>query len=596
MHSRKKGVSNLKLKKSVSAVVAMAAGTALLVTGCGTSTNNTSNSSNSTSSTSQLTPQKGGTITVALPPQTDLNWYFPLVNSSYDSLYNFQMIDMLYKPLIWIGSNYKINYSSSVADKIQYNNKGTVYHVYLNPKWKWSNGQPVTSSDVLFSWNVIKAISAPNAPAPWPYVNAGVGDIPNGVQSVVANGPYEFTVTLKQPANQQWFIYNGLSQLVPLPAKVLNKYPNNMTQEIKYLGQNGTNPNFDTVVDGPFKLQNAVSNQSWTLVPNTAYSGHKSLVDKLIFTYEGSNAAEFAALKTGTVNVGYIDQSQLGAKSALTSMGDKITPSYSLSFFDEMPNMNSGSKSASIFKHLYVREALMMGEDQQSMNQYIYKGFAESQYGPLPPQPDTAFTSPELLKPLYPFNIEAGKKLLEEHGWHEVNGIMTKNGQQMKFLMIYSGGTTSTDDQVELLKEDWAKEGIDVTLKSMPFSTLESVISNPKDANQWDLAAGQGIIYGGSYPTGGEIFGTGGGLNSGGYSNPEMDTLIKATHQPYPTQQQSIQALFNYENYVAQQLPVIFTDNPASLTVTAANVHDVNTYSNPVTGYPQMNYWWVSSK
>ncbi|NMP24454.1 hypothetical protein HIJ39_19210 [Sulfobacillus sp. DSM 109850] len=101
-------------------------------------------------------------------------------------------------------------WKSSVASKITYNNAGTVYHVFIGKKWKWSNGQPVTAQDLLFSWNAMKAASAANAPSPWPYVGAGTGDIPDGIASVVANNSHEVTFTLKQPANQQWFIYNGL--------------------------------------------------------------------------------------------------------------------------------------------------------------------------------------------------------------------------------------------------------------------------------------------------------------------------------------------------------------------------------------------------
>lgn len=596
---RKKGEIVVKIRKSMTTVLAMSAGAALLVTGCGTSSNSTSTAKTNTTKTtnttasSSATPQKGGTVTVALPEQTQINWYFPLVNSGMDSLYNFQVINELYKPLLWIGSNYQIDYKSSIASKITYNAAGTVYHVYMNPKWTWSDGKPVTSKDVLFTWDLIKATSSPKAPAPWPYVGAGSGDIPQGVQSVVENGKYEFTVTLKKPANQQWFIYNGLTDLVPLPKQTFDKYPTNMTKEITYLGKNATNPKFDTVVDGPFKLADAVPSQSWTLVPNPTYPGHKALINKLVLVYEGSNAAEFSGLKTGAINVGYLDFSQLGEKSALTSMGDIVWPAYGVSFFDEMPDFNKGTE-APFMKHLYIRQALMMGQDQSAMNQALYKGYGISQYSILPPKPMTSFLDPKLTKPIYPFNIAKGKALLEKHGWKMVNGVMTKNGQQLKFIMLYSGGSTTTTDQMEILKEDWGKEGFDVILKPMPFSTLESVISNPKDASQWGMAAGQGIDWGGSYPSGGSIFGTGGGLNSGGYNNATMNALIKKTHEPAPTAADALKRLFAYEDYAAEQLPVIFTDNAAGLNVTASNVHGTQKYYNGVTGFPQFNYWWMS--
>ncbi|NMP24864.1 hypothetical protein HIJ39_21390 [Sulfobacillus sp. DSM 109850] len=207
---------------------ASALAAAVVMAGCGSAPTKTSPSAANK-------PAAGGTIVYALPSDTNLTWFFPLANLSNNSLYNFQLVDQLYKPLIWINDKYGIDWKDSIAQKITYNKAGTVYHVFMNPRWKWSDGTPVTSSDVLWTWKIIQAISNKNAPTPWPYVGAGTGDIPAGVQSVTANGKYEFTVTLKQPANQEWFIYNGLSQLLPLPEQAWNKYPGNITQEISYL-------------------------------------------------------------------------------------------------------------------------------------------------------------------------------------------------------------------------------------------------------------------------------------------------------------------------------------------------------------------------
>ncbi|MFX4301693.1 peptide ABC transporter substrate-binding protein [Alicyclobacillus tolerans] len=581
-----------KSRRAMLAVGALSTGLLLAVSGCGTSP---TNSSQGAGSSSNLTPQKGGTITYALPAQTNLNWFLPITNAANDSVYNTQLVDQLYKPMLWINNDYTINWNSSIAQKIVANSQGTVYHVYLNPKWKWSDGQPVTSKDVLFTWNVIKAASASNAPSPWPFVGAGTGDIPNGVKSVVANGPYEVTFTLKKPANQQWFEYNGIIQITPMPAHAWDKYPNNMTQEIKYLGSNATNLMFDTVVDGPFEPVSATPNQEWVIKPNPNYPGHKSLVDKIIFQYEASNTAEFAALQSGNINVGYIDPTQLGEKGALTSKGYTITPEYPFGIFWTEMNMYPGAKNAPIFDKLYVRQALQMAIDNESAAKDIYKGYAQPLFGPIPPVPQTKFLDPNLQNP-YPYNPTKAKQLLEQHGWKEVNGVMTKNGQQMKFTMIYASGSTSTEDQAELMKEDWAQIGVDVTLKPMPFSTFLTVTANSKNPTGWDLAFGTGWDYNGPgfYPTGGQLFKTGAPSGTG-FSDPQEDKLISETHQPYPTEQQTMQNFFQYEDYTAHVLPFLWNLNIASLVVTSSNVHNVLQYLDAATAFPQMQYWWVSN-
>lgn len=547
--------------------------------------------SSAASSHSSTKPTAGGTILFAQVPQTTYNWYLPIVDAQYD--YNAGLYDEVYKPLLWINNNYSINWKSSIARTITYNKSGTVYHIFLHRKWHWSNGTPVTSKDLMFTWNVIKAASAANAPAPWPYVGAGTGDIPSGIKSVVANNNYEVTITLKRPTNQQWFIYNGIIQLVPMPH--VWDIKSNMTAELKYLGTEATNPKFVSLVDGPFKLGKVVPNQYWTMLPNRAYSGHKSIVKKIVMLYEASNSAEFAALKSGTANIGYLDPSQWGARKQLTSAGDVITPEYYFAFFDTALNMFPNSPVKHIFDHLYVRQAMQIGLNTNKINTYVYHGTAPAMDGPLPKDPMTKFYDTALNKNPYPYDPAKGVKLLKAHGWHNVKGVMTKGSQTMAFTMMYPTGSGAAQQAAEIMAGDWAKEGIKVTLKPEPFGNLISIAS-PGSKTPWDMATGTGWYYDGPgfYPSGDGLFNT--GAPSGfGYSGHTEDQLIAATHKPYATPQENMKAFDQYEVYTAKHLPVLWLNNPAALVVHLPNVHGSVKYADASPGIPQMQYWWVSS-
>ena len=532
------------------------------------------------------------TIVFALPAQTNIPWYFPFSNGANASLYTAQLISQMFVGLTYVNSNYQLDPANQIAQKIVYNKQGTVYHVFMSHKYKWSDGQPVTSSDVLFTWQLIQALSNPKAPAPWPWYGAGSGDVPQGIQSVVANGPYEFTVTLKQPANQEWFIYNGLGDFTPYPKQAWDKYPTNMTKEITWLGKMATNPAIDSVVDGPYKLQSAVQNQTWKLVPNPTFGGHKATAN-IVFAYETSSTAEFAALKTGQVQVGYLPLSEFGARAELP---DHLVPGYNFGYFDIELNFHKQAPGGLgvAFDQLYVRQALEMGIDQKAIADVIYHGYMVPVYGPIPPQPKTPYLDPRLAKPLYPFNPQAGKALLEKHGWHEVGGVMTKNGTKLQFTMIYSAGDIAATEQVELVQQDWAQEGVKVTLKPEPFSTLIGLMSKPND---WQSAGDQGITYGGSYPSGGTLFGyvngQPGGLNNMGWDTPEEQALIAATHKPWPNQEQNLKHFYAYEYYTAQQLVNLWMPLNDNLNEIAPNVN-VPTWSlNNTTGFPLMQYWSV---
>jgi peptide/nickel transport system substrate-binding protein len=536
-------------------------------------------------------PQYGGTIVLALPAQTNIPWYFPYSNNANASLYTYQMLNLLYKPLLYVDANYNIAWQHSLASKITYNPQGTVYHVFLNPKWHWSDGVPVTTADAQFGWNVLIATDNPKAPAPWPNYAAGSGGIPGNVQGFQVNNKYEFTITLKKPVNQEWFIYNGIGSIAILPAHAWNKYPNDINKEIVYLGKNATNWHFDSVVDGPFELQNAVQNQAWTLVPNPNYSGHKPYVSRLIFQYEASDAAEFAGLKTGTIQVGYLPAADWNARAELP---DRMVEEFGYSYFYTLVNMNPGAPGGvdKIFDNLYVRQALYEAMDNTAIAQVIYHGQALPQYGPIPPTPKTKFLDPRLSKPLYPYNPTAAKKLLEAHGWQEVNGVMTKNGQQMSFTMLYPSGDMAQQETAELLQQDWAQIGVKVTLKPTQLVTEFGLVSSP---GKWQMATGIGIIYGGSYPSGEQLFYKNQGLDTFGWNDPTENKLVDATTSPAPNEAVNLRNFYAYEYYTAKMLPTLWMPDVATDAEVAPNVHGYTLYTaNPVTGFGLPNYWWVS--
>jgi peptide/nickel transport system substrate-binding protein len=535
-------------------------------------------------------PQYGGTIVYALPEQTNIPWYFPIRNAANSSLYTAELTNLLYQPLIYVNDTLAIDYSQSIASKITYNKQGTVFNVYMNPKWHWSDGQPITAQDAQFSWNVLLATEASKV-APWPASSVGSGGLPGNAKSFKVDSTYEFTITLKTPVNQDWFEYKGIGSMAILPEHVWNKYPTNITEEIAYLGKNATNPSFDSVVSGPFKLSSAIQNQSWTLVPNPNYSGHKAYVSRLILQYEGSDTSEFAGLKTGSIQVGYLPPADYSARSQLP---DKLVVAYPFSYRFVWGNLNNGAENGvnQIFDQLYVRQALMEGIDINAINEVIFHGYGAPEYGPIPTLPKTKFLDPALEKPLYNYNPAAGKALLAKNGWHEVKGVMTKGSEKMSFSLQYPSGDESTTEEMELLQADWAKEGVQVTLEPVPFATL---VGNLSDPSKWEMVSGIGIIYG-SYPSGESIFYKLEGLDADlGWNDPTENQLVAATMSPASSEAASLKAFFQYEYYTAKELPALWMPNNAAWDEVAPDVHGFDAYTdNWVTGIFLPQYWWVS--
>lgn len=72
----------------------LAGGLTAFLAACGTNPD--------TTTTAPAHPERGGTLTVALSPETNIDWYLPIVNAGADSVSNFWLLDQIYKPLIYL--------------------------------------------------------------------------------------------------------------------------------------------------------------------------------------------------------------------------------------------------------------------------------------------------------------------------------------------------------------------------------------------------------------------------------------------------------------------------------------------------------------
>lgn len=574
------------MRKQSFALISTAILIPAVLAGCGTSSAGT-----------QSPAAVSKAITVALPAQVSPNWWFPIESSQAFSTVNGQINALMYKPLLDISHTDSIDYARSLASQVTWNSNGTVYTITLNPKWHWSNGQPVTAQDVVFTIDLMLAAAGANGQTPpWQYGAAGIGGIPSRWQSVTAQGQDRVIVTLNQPSNPQWFLHNGLGQIDVVPASVWDIHKN-MTQELKFIQSVANDPAspYYQVVDGPFEFSAAESktnNQYWTFVPNPHYDGHKPSITKLVYMYESSPAAVFAGLKTGTLTVGYLPPSLWNSRNQLTT--DVMDIQYPFGFNYMLPNLSVKAPGGfgQIFNHLYIRQAFQMGINQAGIIQALYHD-GVPEYGPIPSKPATIFYDPQLKNP-YPFNPAAGKKLLEEHGWKLVDGVMTKNGQKLEFRADYVSGSNTVAHEMELIKSDLAQEGIVINLVSQPFNTIIATATQ-QNASHWQLANwGGGWTYEPDYyPTGGGLFSTNAAANYGSYNSQEMNQLIQETYQPGTPQQ--IQARMNaYQQFAAKNLPVIWLPWIPTFTEHASYLHGVNRHFNPVTDLESPNYWTVN--
>ena len=189
--------------------LALAAAACLLAAGC------TSNVTSSDSSSGP--PVKGGTATFALAIGQDFSWIFPIENQANNEPWDLNVEEALYRPLYFAGNGTSptIDYPLSLADAPTWSDNNQTVTIHLK-HYLWSDGQPVTSRDVEFFLNLVRAGKSQDA---W-YVP---GELPDDIRSASYPSPTEVVLHLNRSYSQQWFDDNQLTWIFPLPQQAWDK-------------------------------------------------------------------------------------------------------------------------------------------------------------------------------------------------------------------------------------------------------------------------------------------------------------------------------------------------------------------------------------
>ena len=104
--------------------------------------------------------QHAGTITYALQPGATPNSIFPISTTATNTVYNVEAFGWkMWRPLYWTqnGVTPEVVPSMSLANLPTFSNGNKTVTITMKSNFKWSDGQPVTSKDLLFDLDLIKA-------------------------------------------------------------------------------------------------------------------------------------------------------------------------------------------------------------------------------------------------------------------------------------------------------------------------------------------------------------------------------------------------------------------------------------------------------
>ncbi|OVZ92893.1 peptide ABC transporter substrate-binding protein [Yersinia alsatica] len=172
------------------------------------------------------------------------------------------------------------------------------YIFTLRKDAKWSNGEPVTAQDFVYSWRRLvdpKSLS----PFAWFAELAGMenaqqiiaGKMPPETLGVSAVDKYTLKVKLSKPVPYFPSLTANFS-LFPVPSTVVEKYGNDWTKVGNLVG------------NGAFKLQDRVVNEKLVLVPNDHYWDHAhTVLTKVTFIPINQEANATKRYQAGDIDI-----------------------------------------------------------------------------------------------------------------------------------------------------------------------------------------------------------------------------------------------------------------------------------------------------
>ncbi|MGD0637434.1 MAG: ABC transporter substrate-binding protein, partial [Nitrososphaerales archaeon] len=415
-----------------------------------------------------------------------------------------------------------------LADWWKISSDGLTYTFNLRSGLKWSDGQPLTSADVLFSVNATATQSSFWAVGIYGPLLVSNGNNPSGEAlapgAVTAPNSTEVVFHLSAPS-APFFLNAGGWEIIPQ-----HTYAN--------FNWNTNNPDMTKIVgSGAFIPTSFTSGVQLTEAANpNYYLGAPKLSEEILKFFSDSPSAELA-LESGQINVLQdVPPTDAAALSAVPGITLATEEDQSMVYFI----FNMGSKladnSTNPVANIQVRHAIAMATDMNTiLNASLGAGhylLANQIEVPNMLYLGLSTQNSSIPSPAYAYNPTAAGQLLDQAGYPLVNGNRFTISMIVPTNGFGSAGTGASIKILQLFQADLANVGITLNLVLLDPGTFNAEMFNGQPL-QWSMSVqtisespdgdvGPFYIIGGLGGNAGA-----GGWNSGGYNNTVVNGLLQ---------------------------------------------------------------------
>ncbi len=409
-----------------------------------------------------------------------------------------------------------IENGKAVPEPLEDGGEGIAVTYTLLPNIAWGDGTPVTTADVVFTWEVGR------------HDKTGAADfeIFRRILSIDAQDDKTFTAHIDRIT----YDYNALNRFELLPAHI--ERPLFEADPVEYRNRTtfDTDPTNPALYFGPYRIAEVETGAHIVLEPNPTWPGRAPAFSRITVRIIENTAALEANLLSGAIDMvsgelGFtIDQALAFEKRH--GAGFKVV--YKPGLIYEHIDLNLDNP---ILQDKRVRQALIQGIDRAALSEQLFGGrqpVAHASVSPLDWVHD-----PKV--PRYAYDPEAAAALLQDAGWTEIKDGIRHNAAGERLSLDF--GTTAANRSRELvqqvLQSQWRQIGVETRIKNQPARVFFGETVTKRDFGAlamfaWSSApehVPRTTLHSEQVPTAENNWA---GQNYTGFKNAEMDRLIEA--------------------------------------------------------------------
>lgn len=454
----------------------------------------------------------------------------------------------------------------------------------LRPNLKWSDGQPLTTDDIVFTYNDI-------------YLNE---DIPTDTRDALRIGESGAFPTIRK-IDERRVEFTVPEPFAPfLEAAGTPILPAHILRETIEKKDSKGKPIFNStwtvetapekiIVNGPYKLAGYTVDQRviyrrnpyyWRYQTSGASEGN---IERIVWQIVESADTSLLQFRSGGLDSVGVTPEQFSLLKREEEEGNfeilegGPAPGTSFVFF----NLNTGKRKgrplvdpvkSKWFNNVTFRQAVAYAINRQKMLNNTFQGLGSPQNSPVSVQ-SPFYLSPEEGLKTYDYDPSKAKQLLKEAGFqYRGNELYDQDGNRVQFVLKTNSGNKTREAIGAQIKQDLANIGMKVDFAPIAFGTLVDQLSS---SLEWECVL-LGLTGGTEPHFGKNVWDPNGGLhmfnqNAEGLEGRVVNDWEQEIGQLYIEGARELDEAKRKEIYAKtqqisqEQLPLIYLINPLSL-------------------------------